>query len=413
MSKIVIVGGGVVGLFTAWYLKKEGADVTVVDRGDFTDGCSFGNAGLIVPSHIIPMASPGMLKKGLKNLFRPSSPVSARIAPDADLIRWYLKFTGAATTKHVQESIPVLKELSVFSKSLYVDLKDSGELDFPFWRNGLLMLYKSQHAGDELFEEAELARQAGLQVDDLSADDIHKLEPNCLPAVSGGVHYHSDDHLNPSELMHALVTTLEKSGVTLVRNCKVTKIRLDGSKAVAIETESGEFEFDQLVVTAGIWSSEILKQLKSRVAVQPGKGYSFKVKTKAAINYPALLADANVAVSPLGGGITQFGGGMEVGYDGYKIKQARVKQIIKAVGEFYPTEGGMEISEDQIWQGHRPCSFDGLPFIGKVPAYSNVFAGTGHSMMGVTLAPATGKLISELITGKASSLELHPFRIDR
>ena len=413
MSKIVVVGGGVIGLFTAWYLRKNGAEVTVVDRGDLTDGCSFGNAGLIVPSHIVPLASPGMLKKGLKNLLRPASPMAARMAPDADLVRWYLKFTGAATAKHVRESIPVLKELSLLSKSLYADLKASGELEFPLWHKGLLMLYKSRQAGEELLEEADIARQAGLPVDELSVADIHKMEPESLPLVSGGVHYRSDDHLNPSALMNALVSSLEKSGVTLIRNCAVSKIHLAGQKAVAIETAKGNIEFDQLVITAGIWSSKILKQLKTFVAVQPGKGYSFKVETKSAIHYPALLADANVAVTPLGSGFTQFGGGMELGYSGLQIKQARVQQIIKAAGEFYPTEKGMQISPEQIWQGHRPCSFDGLPYIGKAPGHANVFVGTGHSMMGVTLAPATGKLISELIYGQQPLLALQPFRLNR
>lgn len=413
MSKIVIVGGGVIGLFTAWYLRKKGADITVIDRGNLTDGCSFGNAGLIVPSHVIPLASPGMLRKGIKNLFNPRSPVALRMVPDADLIRWYLRFTGAATAKHVQESIPVLKELSLFSKNLYADLKESGDLNFPFWHKGLLMLYQSQQTGDELLEEAEIARHAGLEVSVLSADEIHRLEPDAKPTVSGGVHYKSDDHLNPSALMKSLISGLEKSGVTIVRNCAVRNIRISGQKATALETEKGIFDFDQLVITAGFWSSEILKQLKINLAVQPGKGYSFKVNTVRSIHYPALLADANVAVTPLGGERTQFGGGMELGFGGQRISQARIQQIIRAVGQFYPSEKGMQITQEQIWQGHRPCSFDGLPFIGRIPSFQNVFAGTGHSMMGITLAPATGLLLTELISGEKTSLNLNPFRIDR
>jgi D-amino-acid dehydrogenase len=162
-----------------------------------------------------------------------------------------------------------------------------------------------------------------------------------------------------------------------------------------------------------MWSLPVLKKLHVRVPVQPGKGYSFKLKANAPIHYPALLSDANVAVTPLGNGLTQFGGGMEVGFGDMKIRHARVQQIIKAVGEFYPAQAGMKVSDPEIWQGHRPCSFDGLPFIGKLKGYSNVFVGTGHSMMGVTLAPATGLLLSELIGGEKTSLDLSPFRIER
>ena len=413
MSKIVIVGGGVVGLFTALYLQKKGVEVTVIDRGDLTDGCSYGNAGLIVPSHVVPLASPGMLRKGMKNLFRPSSPVAARMFPNPGLMRWYLRFAGAATGKHVQESIPVLKELSLLSKSLYREIKETGKPDFPMWHKGLLMLYQSQKTGDELLEEAEIARHAGLVVNELSAADIQRLEPDALPHVSGGVHYHSDDHLNPSALMKSLIAHLEQSGVNLVRNCALEKIRTSGSKAITLETQKGPLGFDNLVITAGMWSSKIMEQLHASIAVQPGKGYSFKVKTSSTIHYPALLSDANVAVTPLGNGLTQFGGGMELGFGDLKIRQARVQQIAKAVGEFYPAEKGIRIEEGQIWQGHRPCSFDGLPFIGKLPAFNNVFVGTGHSMMGVTLAPATGLLLTELISGEKPSLNLHPFRLDR
>lgn len=413
MSKIVIVGGGVIGLFTAWYLRKKGAEVTVLDRGELTDGCSFGNAGLLVPSHIIPLASPGMLRKGIKNLFNSKSPVAARMFPDPDLIRWYLRFTGASTDKHVNESVPVLKELSLFSKSLYAELKDSGELDFPLWHKGLLLLYQSQQIGDELFEEAEMARHTGLEVSTLTTQEVHRLEFDAKPNVSGGFHYKSDDHLDPSVLMKSLLAGLEKSGVTLIRNCTVRKIHTSGQKAISLETEQGTFNFEQLVITAGFWSTEILKQLKINLPVQPGKGYSFKVNTVRPVHFPALLADANVAVTPLGGSITQFGGGMELGFGDLKIRQARIQQIIQAVGQFYPSEKGMNITPEQIWQGHRPCSFDGLPFIGGVQSYPNVYVGTGHSMMGVTLAPATGKLLSQLISGEKQNLDLTPFRIER
>lgn len=413
MSKVVIVGGGVVGLFTAWYLQKAGAEVTVVERTDLNDGCSFGNAGLIVPSHVVPLASPGMLRKGVLNMFKSTSPVAANLCPDLDLFQWYARFAASATNKHVEKSIPVLKELSLFSKSLYAGLKEDNELEFPFWEKGLLMLYRAEKVGDELRHEAEIARNAGLKVTDLTTADVHKFEPDALPVVSGGVHYHSDDHLNPSALMQSLVKAIQKNGVKILTNAEVQDINIVGSKAVSVATTKGVVECDELVVSAGMWSLPVMKKIKVNIPVQPGKGYSFKVKAKAPIHYPALLSDANVAVTPLGGGLTQFGGGMEVGYGDLKIRQARVKQIIRAVGEFYSTQSGMQIEDKELWQGHRPCSFDGLPYIGKVGKYTNIYVGTGHSMMGVTLAPATGLLLSELISGKKTTLDLAPFRPER
>ena len=413
MNKIVIVGGGIIGLFTAWYIQKQGLQVTVVDRGDLTDGCSFGNAGLIVPSHVIPLASPGMFKKGIKNMLRPASPVAFHISPDKASLRWYLRFAGASTHEHVSASVPVLKELSWFSKQLYDEIHKSGEMDFQLWNKGLLMLYKSQHTGDELREEAEIARNAGLEVNELTKDEIHQMEPDTLPAITGGFHYVSDDHLNPFGLMNSLVAQLKKSGVEIIRNCSVENIVTIGNKAVSIQTSIGMIEFDQLVIAAGFWSSEVLRNLRIRIDVQPGKGYSFKIKHKKTIHYPALLSDANVAVTPINNELTQFGGGMEIGHTGYKISRARVQQIIKSVGQFYPSEKGIEFTGLNIWQGHRPCSFDGLPYIGRANGFTNVFVGTGHSMMGVTLAPATGRLLSELICGEKTTIDLQPFRIER
>ncbi|WP_340111255.1 NAD(P)/FAD-dependent oxidoreductase [Maribellus mangrovi] len=412
MSKVVLVGGGVVGLFSAWYLQKKGFQVTVIDRDDFTDGCSHFNAGLIVPSHVVPLASPGMLRKGIKNLFKSKSAVGFRLAPEKDLLRWYLKFTSVANARHVNQSINVLRDLSLLSKDLFTDLKVSGELDFPLWQNGLLMLYQAEKAGEDLREEAEIAKDAGLDVKELSQADVRKLEPNTQANLAGGFHYHCDNHLNPSVLMKALYASLEKKGVQFVKNCTVTAIQTSKKKATALETNKGNFEFDELVITAGMWSSQLLKKLKVKIDVQPGKGYSF-MTNESGINYPALLADANVAVTPLGSGLTQFAGGMEIAYSGYKITPSRVQNIINGVNSVYYLKNEIYVEESEIWQGHRPCSFDGLPYIGRIPEFQNIHVGTGHSMMGVTLGPVTGLLLSESIAGEKTSLDLNPFRVGR
>ncbi len=166
MKRIMIIGGGVVGLFTAWYLRESGAEIIIADSGDMTDGCSYGNAGLIVPSHIVPFASPHTLHSAMKNLFNPRSSISVRMSADPGLLRWYFRFMLSATAKHVKESIPALRDLSLFSKSLYGELKAAGELDFPLWDDGLMMLYRSGKVGETLLEEAEMARREGLEVSD-------------------------------------------------------------------------------------------------------------------------------------------------------------------------------------------------------------------------------------------------------
>ncbi len=211
--------------------------------------------------------------------------------------------------------------------------------------------------------------------------------------------------------MHSLISALEGSGVRVIRDCEVYAITASGRTAVGLETSQGSFKPDIIVIAAGYRSAVLLKTLNLKLDLQPGKGYSFRVQTSKPIRYPALLSDARVSVTPLGEGMTVFGGGMELGSGNRKIRKSHVNQILRAAKQFYPSESGLQIS--RIWQGHRPCSFDGMPFIGRTPGFQNVYVATGHSMMGVTLAPATGKLLSEMITGEKMSLDTSPFRIDR
>ena len=409
MKNVVIVGGGSIGLFSAYYLQKKGFQVTVADKHNFTDGCSFGNAGLIVPSHIVPMASPGYVRTGIKKLFDPNALFSIKLPPSVDLINWLMRFYFAATKKHVERSIPALKEILLLSQSLFNELYNSNEIGFNLNQKGLLMLYKTKKMEHEEIGAALIANKNGMKAEILSLSDIRKMEENISSEVLGGVYYPDDNHVDSQQLMNALINYLKENGVKLVENFNVKEIRRSGRTGSELIAENETIKFDQLIIAAGTWSAELLKTLGVKILLQPGKGYSFKINTDKKIAYPALLSEAKVAVSPTYNGTIRFSGGMEIGNFNSKIVDSQLLKIKQSITEYYPGVTDFQLDVHSTWQGPRPCSFDGLPYIGKASGFDNIYIGTGHSMLGITLGPATGFLLSELINNEAPSLDLKPF----
>ncbi|MBC3540129.1 NAD(P)/FAD-dependent oxidoreductase [Rufibacter sediminis] len=413
MSRVTIVGGGIIGLFTAYYLSDEGFEVTIVDRGDLSNSCSIGNAGMIVPSHIVPLASPGIIAKGMKWMLSSTSPFYIHPKLDLRLAQWCLLFYKAATKKHVEYSIPYLKNLSLYSKNLYVDF--AGKHNSPevgFQEKGLLMLYKSEEAAHEEVEFAHLARKHGLETEILSPDEVKQLEPHAGMDVRGGVFFPGDAHLNPSQLHAYLVRHLEQKGVKIVRHAEVLDFATSGRTVTSVITDKGEFASDQVIIAAGNWAGEVARKLKITMPMLGGKGYSFLTKNSPAIQRPAILTEARVAVTPFGDQV-RFGGTMEITNDNASINLNRVKGIHNAISKYY---GGFQADfpeKDKIWSGLRPCSPDGLPYIGATSRWNNVLFGTGHSMMGLSLAPATGKLLTEELMNRKSSVGIDAFSPDR
>ncbi|WP_161890342.1 NAD(P)/FAD-dependent oxidoreductase [Pontibacter russatus] len=413
MRSVVIVGGGIIGLFTAYYLSEEGFEVTILDKGDLSNSCSIGNAGMIVPSHIVPLASPGIITKGLKWMFSSTSPFYIHPRLDLRLAQWCLLFYKAATKKHVAYSIPYLKNLSLLSKCLYMQLAEQhASVDLGLEEKGLLMLYKSEEAGHEEVEFAHLARQHGLEAEVLSPEGVRKLEPYADMDVLGGVFFPGDAHLNPAKLNAFLVQHLKSKGVKFVTNAKVLDFAFSGRAVKAVVTDKGDYAGDYVVVAAGSWSGEVARKLKISMPMLGGKGYSFLADNTPAIQRPAILTEARVAVTPFGNKV-RFGGTMEITDDSDSINLNRVKGIHDSISKYY---GGFSCDfpeKKEVWSGLRPCSPDGLPYIGFTERWSNVLFGTGHSMMGISLAPATGKLLTEVLMNRKASVLMDAFSPDR
>lgn len=410
---IIIIGGGIAGLSSAYYLNKAGHQVTVIDKSDLTAGASFVNAGYITPSHIIPLASPGMIVKGIKWMFNSASPFYMKPRWDPDFFRWSWYFHKSSTLAKVAKAIPVIKDINILSRGLFEDIYASDDLgEFQLERKGLLMLYKTDKAGEDELEVARKASFLGLEVKNLDLAQLKKLEPNVKLDVKGAIHYECDGHTTPTEFMPKMVKYLREAGVDLKTNEEVQEISTSGSKIKEIRTSKASYNADEVVLAAGSWSGKISKQMKIKLPLQAGKGYSINVKKTTGISIPAVLMEAKTAVTPMQG-FTRFAGTMEFSGINDIIRKERVEAIARAAKSYYPE---IEISREDkanAKSGLRPVSPDGLPYIGRSKFYNNLIYATGHAMMGWSLGPATGKLVSEIIDNKKPAMDIKPFDPDR
>ncbi len=412
-KSIVIIGGGIVGLSAAYFLLKKGNQVTVIDKSDITSGASFVNAGYITPSHIIPLASPGMIAKGIKWMFNSASPFYMKPRWDADFFKWSWYFHRASTKEKVEKAIPVIKDINILSRELFEDIKTSGDLGtFQLERKGLLMLYKTDLAGAHEMEVADKAKFLGLEVEQLDKKELEKLEPNVKIDVQGAIHYSCDAHMTPTEFMPKLVNYLKENGVVIKTNEEVTDIKFQNQTITEVSTNIWNYKADEFILAAGSWSGNLAKKLQLNLPLQAGKGYRINVEQSTGIQLPAILMEAKVAVTPMNG-FTRFAGTMEFSGINTIIRKERVDAIARAATNFYPDIKINEEEKMSAQSGLRPVSPDGLPYIGRSSKYKNLVFATGHAMMGWSLGPATGQLVSEIIVNKKTSMDINPFSPDR
>lgn len=411
-GSVLIVGGGIAGLTSAYYLRKTGWEVSVLDKGDFLDNCSYGNAGMIVPSHFTPMAAPGMISQGIRWMFDSRSPFYVRPSLSRSLISWGLKFVKNANERHVSTSAPYIRDLNLYSSTLYdeLDLDKTFELE----KKGILMLYKTARTEEEEVHLAHTARELGLDVAVLSKAELEGLEPEIRLDVLGAVHYKCDGHLYPPALMSALRKKLESLDVPFYPHEEVTDITRSKGKITGLETGSGKkFSADRYVFAAGAWLQELSQKAGLRIPVMPGKGYSFMTGAfEGKVKHPALLLEARVALTPMNGRV-RIGGTMELAAVNHKINRNRVEGIVRSVPRYYP-EFELPLPEEKdIWHGFRPCSPDGLPYLGNSSKLENLTIAGGLGMMGLSLGPAVGKTVADLINSSRTGTDIRLFDPER
>ncbi|HET9824773.1 MAG TPA: FAD-dependent oxidoreductase, partial [Chitinophagaceae bacterium] len=403
----------VIGLCCAYYLNKQGYKVTVIDRNDITDGCSFGNMGYISPSHFIPLASPGIIRQGLKWMLSSSSPFYIQPRLNWDLIRWGLTFRKNANEKKVEENIPHLNDLLQLSRKLMNDLKNEFHDSFDMIEKGCWALYKNERTGDHERHLAEEAAKLGLKTEICSAQQVQSYEREVEVNVAGGVLWLDDCHLRPAKFMEALHSYLEENGVEFLLKTEVKSFERKNGSINAVVTDKEDINADQVVIANGSWMPAVARMAGIHLLMQPGKGYSVVYENmEKNLQRPAILVEDRTAMTPIDRWL-RIGGTMELSGHSDNILPRRVNAIYTAVKKYFPSLNISEPQPEKTWYGYRPVTPDGLPYIGRHSKYSNLLFAGGHAMLGLSAAAGTGKVIEEIVDNKKTSIDLSAFSVER
>lgn len=409
---VLIIGGGPIGLSSAYYLLKAGCKVTILDSNEIGKGSGSGNAGHIVPSHIIPLAAPGVVTSALKWMLDPnSSPFGLKIRFDLKYISWLLQFAAACNEANVNRALEPMKNLGFLSADNFAKMIEDENFDCHYQTAGFLNLYKNQAAFDEGKHEAEFMHKYGIPVSVYEKSQIADAEPAVRDDVLGGVHFTGDAHLNPAVFLQLLGERVRAMGAEVHEHTAVTGFTVREGKVRAVKTAVGEFEAEQFILAAGAWSPIAARDLRLNIPIQPARGYSL---TASAIqNMPKqalILGDRRVAVSPFGNQI-RVTGRLEVGEFSTTPKPRWIARLEDFAREYIRLDEKLDIKE--TWAGLRPVTPDGMPIIGKSPLHSNLTVASGHAMLGLSLGPGTGQVVAELVSGKETIFDLKPFQLER
>lgn len=414
VSDVVVVGGGVIGAMSAYYLSLAGCKVTVLDRGRFGYGASHANCGLVCPSHVLPLAEPGAISKALRAMLSRDSPFLIKPRLALSLWAWLVRFALRANRRDMLAAGHAIQSLLHSSAEIYPRLVADAQLDCGWQQRGLLFAYRSPEEMEAYAAtDAILREHFDLPARRFDGESLRELEPALKPGLAGGWFYEHEAHLRPDRLMSALRNVLEHHGVLIRENCEVAgfNVYIGSGRATAVATASGSFDADAFVLATGAWTPKLQRMLGCRIGIQPGKGYSVTLpRPKVCPTIPIIFPETRVVATPFESSL-RLGSMMEfAGYD-TSLKKRRL-DLLDAGARPYLADLDCGPAEEQ-WYGWRPMTSDGIPIIDYAPALRNVLIAAGHNMLGLSMAPATGKLVAEMLCGQPPHLDAALFSLDR
>ena len=405
---VLVVGGGAIGVASALELTRRGARVTLLERdSQLAAGCSAGNAGLICPSHALPLARPASLRNAVHWMLRRDSSLHLRARPA--ILPWLARFAAASTPARADAGMRLIRSLSLASLELHAQFAAAG-IDTGFTRRGVLNVYETEAGFATGRHEAELHADAGLRSEQVDPHRARALEPALVGSFAGAVLYPDEAHCDPERFVSAVGDAAVAAGAKIRLGVEVLSVRRDGPGAVVVDTTIGPVGAGTIVVAAGAWTPEVVRELGIFVPVEAGKGYHVDFEaTDADPEVPVFLREAHVVATPLPGRL-RIAGVLELSGLDLSVDRVRLEAILHASGRVLRVEGRPVVG---IWRGLRPCAPDGLPIIGRPRSHDAVVLATGHAMMGLTLAPVTGRLVAEMVVGDTPSHDASGLRPDR
>jgi D-amino-acid dehydrogenase len=410
---VLVLGGGIVGLFCAYFLRQSGATVTVVERGAIggPGSCSYGNTGFVGTQGSAPLAEPGVLSQGLRWLLDPESPFYVKPRLDAGLLSWLWHFRRFCNERAAQEVFQVLLAMKKRSLNILTDLCASGSLAPSFTSPGIVVACKTPEGFEKACRSVPQAVALGVPLRILEPGELAALNPGVEFDICGALINDEGAALYVPGFLLEFARRLASMGVEFHPDTEVTGFETTGRRVAKVVTAGADFTPGEVVVAAGAWSPACARKLGVGLIMQPAKGYSITVK--APVNGPALpvlLSEGKVAVMPLGDRL-RFGGTLELSGMDSAVSSRRVAGIRRTVSEYLPR---LETTDTvETWSGFRPCTPDSLPLIGRAERYSNLSITCGHGYIGMGLAPASGELTAQILSGKQPDTDPEPFRINR
>ncbi|MEO7446784.1 MAG: FAD-dependent oxidoreductase [Humibacillus sp.] len=406
-QRVAVIGAGMVGLSTAWFLQERGVEVTVIDRDGVAAGASWENAGWLTPGIATPLPEPAVLKYGLRAVLSPSSPVYVPPSAKPDFLRFVTGFTRHSTMKAWKKAMGSLVPVNDLSLQSFDLLRDGGVAATTHEAASFTAAYRTATERQTLLEEIEHIHAQGgdITYDVLSGDEARAIEPALADTIGAAIVLHGQRFINPGEYVSALADSVIDRGGKILTGAAVARLS-QASDGVLVTSDFGVTEhFDAVVLATGAWLGKMAREFGVKQVVQAGRGYSFSVAVEDLPNGPVYFPAARVACTPVGDRL-RVAGMMEFRAPEAALDQRRITAIVEAAR---PLLKGADLDHRQDeWVGSRPCTVDGLPLIGATKA-SKVFVAGGHGMWGMTLGPVTGRLLAEQIVTGVTPSELAPF----
>lgn len=400
---VLILGAGVIGLACALYLLREGRSVRVLEQGSAGSGSSHGNCGTLTPSHAPPLAAPGMIGRALKWMLQPDSPLYVKPRLDPQLFNWLLRFAGRCNTRDWRAGAQAKAPLLQASLALIEKLVRDEALDCEFKSSGTLWVYRDAPEFERVQRGLPMLRELGIRSEVWEAARLNREEPSLRHGMAGAVHYPDDARLRPDRYVAELARAVRAAGGEIEERCCAIGFEREGERIAVVQTERGPRAGREVLLALGAWSPRLARTLGLSLPIQPGKGYSITYSRPAQVpTRPLTLKERAVCVTTWRDGF-RLGSTMEfAGYDD-TLNRKRLDALVRGAHEYLHEPVGPEKREE--WSGWRPMTWDDLPIIGRAPRHRNLWLATGHGMLGVSLSAITGRLIADLLTGRAPTVD--------
>lgn len=407
----VIIGGGIIGLMSAYYLTKQGVRVTVIDKGPIHQASSHANCGLISPSHILPLNSFSLIFNSLGLMFKKDAPFRIKPQMDWKFISWFLGFVTNSTSAAINRSSEGRFQLLMSSAELYQQVIAEENIDCHWSEEGILFAFKKEKNFKAYEKTNEHSKKYKIEAQPIVGQELRDKEPALKDDVFGAWFYDVDNWLKPNEMIQEIKKVIEKNGSEIINETEVTGFQFENKQIRSVQTNNGEYEADKFLLAAGAWSPLMERSLGLKLPIIPGKGYSITMKSPSVRpKVPCIMMERKVVATPWED-TYRLGSTMEfVGYD-ETLNQVRLDALKRGAKEYMKEPYSDEVIED--WWGWRPMTYDGLPIIDQSPKHKNLWIAAGHSMLGMSMGTGTGKLVSELMLGEEPFLDSKMYAYDR